>query len=143
MDPLCATRQRQWSITLRAMRRQTPQPKEPLHPHPRLPRSVQADEGHPRTQHQQEPTRLHRWVLPWHPVANDPCAEEERHEGCQRQQKESSVADPMDNPLNQHLISVTDDDTKTRMQRSRLLLSQSHHHLKPCMRMRGKLIPRL
>ena len=24
------------------------------------------------------------------------------------------VADPMDNPLNQHLISVTDDDTKTR-----------------------------
>ena len=24
------------------------------------------------------------------------------------------IADPMDNPLNQHLISVTDDDTKTR-----------------------------
>ena len=23
------------------------------------------------------------------------------------------IADPMDNPLNQHLISVTDDDTKT------------------------------
>ena len=24
------------------------------------------------------------------------------------------IADPMHNPLNQHLISVTDDDTKTR-----------------------------
>jgi hypothetical protein len=24
------------------------------------------------------------------------------------------IADPIDNPLNQHLISVTDDDTKTR-----------------------------